>query len=62
MEKRAPSETKRGSSGLKRGPSGREEPEKPEAVDVQGRTVRTRGANRLRFAEKEQRLGSGWGL
>jgi hypothetical protein len=29
MEKQAPSETKRGSSGLRCGPSGREEPEKP---------------------------------
>jgi hypothetical protein len=30
MEKRAPSETKNGPSGLRRGPFGREEPEKPE--------------------------------
>jgi hypothetical protein len=30
MKKRAPSETKRGPFGLRRGPSGREEPEKPE--------------------------------
>jgi hypothetical protein len=29
-EKRAPSETKRGLSDLRRGPSDREEPEKPE--------------------------------
>jgi hypothetical protein len=28
-------------------------------VVVHGRTVRTRGANRPRLAEKEQRLGSG---
>jgi hypothetical protein len=30
------------------------------AVDVQERTVRTRGADHPRLAERRQRLGNGW--